>query len=144
MTPFCGLVKNKPDTTTWTGTGDTIVIETDNQYFKTFLFRSNQLFHLNYSDSIVSTENGGKLSDHYYLSYPPLDRIGEYYDNGSVLSETKKYNKKKMETLFYPDGKLKELRQYTNDKKSGDWYTFDNFGNITSVTTYKNGKKRKT
>ena len=45
--------------------------------------------------------------------------------------------------MYYKSGGLKELQQYTNEIKSGDWYSFNEFGAITNITTYRKGKQIK-
>jgi hypothetical protein len=38
---------NKYDTTTWSSSGDTIIVKTDKEYLKRYLFKSKYLLHLN-------------------------------------------------------------------------------------------------
>ena len=134
---------NKYDTTTWSSSGDTIIVKTDKEYLKRYLFKSKYLLHLNYSDSVLKVNDFINITDHYFISYPELDRIYQYYENGNILSRIQTFEDKKIETVFYVDGKIMSISQYLEDEKYGDWITFDKAGNIINLTTYQIKKKKK-
>lgn len=140
--PFCATGGIPlPDTSTWNSIEDTITIKIQNIDIKTYVFIEGKLFNLHYSDTLV--EYYGLPRGHYFISYPALEKVNEYYENGDIESKISKYKEKKIVTIFYHNGKIKELRQYINEVMSGDWFEFDEWGNIRKITTYKNGKTKK-
>lgn len=61
-----------------------------------------------------------------------------YYDNGIKWSESYYLNGKLdgHSLTFYPNGKIRYLGEYVEDKKTGTWTFYDDAGNVTKEEKY--------
>ena len=46
--------------------------------------------------------------------------------------------------IYYPDGKIAEVRSYYHGIFHGEWRTYNEAGQLTGIASYKDGQKRRT
>lgn len=146
----CGGQGLPADTTTWRQSLDTVHITQKNKDIlsETFVYKDSSLFEIAYSDSILSKKIINRISDHYYLNLEGFRRIKGYYQDGCIYWEIQEFQNKKLIFYYFPNGKIKELQQYSKIETkyaskyipSGDWYEFHQDGFITKHNSYKKGK----
>jgi antitoxin component YwqK of YwqJK toxin-antitoxin module len=93
------------------------------------------------SSNAQLTEKDGKYYDQNSNLYSGT--YVEYYDSGSKKVEMTVVEgvKQGPSTLFFENGKVKEVRSYFNNKMDGTWLTYDTSGVKTGEANYKSGKK---
>ena len=69
-----------------------------------------------------------------------MDVYKEYYENGSVKSETSyKFGRKHGPYMeFFENKKVKVKGQFAGNKKVENWFYFDNMGELIKTETYQN------
>jgi hypothetical protein len=155
----CGHIPAFSDTGIFAIIGDTIFLKSHDksQVTEKYLFISSlvkedkkfglwgtgTLARIFKSDSILPTNQGGRLSDNEALFLGSYIKRQGYYNNGNLIFKTETFDKIKIITNYYSSGKVKSIEQYFNDKKSGDWYFYKENGQIEKIETYKRDKLKR-
>ena len=107
------------------------------------LWQPNTLVSIFQSDSLLSKNIQGRLSDHEALSGSGYTKQVEYYGNGRLSFNIQTSDKTKIITYYYTSGQVRSIEHYYNGRKTGDWYFYKENGQIEKIETYKRDKHRR-
>lgn len=74
---------------------------------------------------------------------PYTGRYTEFYDDGMLKMELflKDGRPEGTYVIYYPDGKIAEVRSYYHGIFHGEWRTYNEAGQLTGIASYKDGQK---
>ena len=74
---------------------------------------------------------------------PYTGRYTEFYDDGMLKMELflKDGRPEGTYVIYYPDGKIAEVRSYYHGIFHGEWRTYNEAGQLTGIASYKEGQK---
>ena len=156
----CGLIPAYKDTGVYTRISDTIFLQPNDKTQKQekFLFVTRlpsdkkafwfweigTIAKMFKSDSILSSDQSGRLSDHEALYFGSYVKKKGYYNSGKTMFKIETREKIKIITNYFESGKVKSIEQYLDGKKTGDWFYYKENGEIKNIETYSKDKlKRK-
>lgn len=155
----CGLVPSYRDTGIFTVIADTIFLKSNDTARKqekylyishlptdknTFWFWNiGTLAQIFKSDSILPTNQGGRLSDYEALFFGSYVKRQGYYNDGKLMFKTETFDETKVITNYYSTGQVKSIEHYYKDKKAGDWYFYKENGQIEKIETYNRNKLKR-
>ena len=74
---------------------------------------------------------------------PYTGRYTEFYDDGMLKMELylKDGRPEGTYVIYYPDGKIAEVRSYYHGVFHGEWRTYNEAGQLIGLASYKDGEK---
>lgn len=155
----CGLLPKYHNTGTFRIISDTIFLTSNDSTRKPekYLFISHlptdkntfgfcntgTLAHIFQSDTVLPSNQWGRLSDYEALFFGCYVKQQGYYNDGKLTFKIETFYKTKIITNYYSSGQVKSIEQYYKDRKTGDWYYYKENGQIEKIETYKRDKLRR-
>lgn len=110
-----------------------ITAQTIQKYYD-FNWKETDIAHARFFAVIKYTDSGWVRNDFFLNEKQSTQMMGKYADSGSKIKNGFFY-------YFYPDGNIKQVGKYLNDKKEGLWLSFHQNGMMSDSSEYKYGGK---
>jgi len=122
---------------------DTIIDSETREIIPVCLWQPNSIACISESDSVLTLNLAGRISDYLYLLHGSYVKTSVYYDNGNLKFYEQNSRKIKIVTNYHLNGQISLIEHYYKNKKTGDWIYYSETGTVIQIDTYKNGRLKR-